>query len=142
MADLNPLIRVRKHTVEQKQKFLAELYRQSEILAAQKQELQEQMAQEREKLKQSNSVDMMRYFNVYNQAVNAKIKDIEQSMKMLDTRIEIAREDMREAFADLKKISITQERRETEEIAELNKKESQLLDEMAIDGYRRRVAEE
>lgn len=32
MADLNPLIRVRKHTVEQKQKFLAELYRQADEL--------------------------------------------------------------------------------------------------------------
>ena len=32
MADLNPLIRVRRHVVEQKQKMLAELYRQAEEL--------------------------------------------------------------------------------------------------------------
>ena len=34
LANLKPLIRVRKHAVEQKQKFLAELYRQAEELAA------------------------------------------------------------------------------------------------------------
>ena len=51
MADLHSLIRVRKHAVEQKQKFLAELYRQSEELTAQKQRFLDQLAEEKERIK-------------------------------------------------------------------------------------------
>src|SRR5688572_17752076 len=104
MADLNPLIRVREHTVEQKQKFLAELYRQAENLAAQKRALEDELAAERDKLKENNSVDMLKYFGVYTEAVKGRIENIESAIEMLNTRINIAREDMREAFAEFKKI--------------------------------------
>ena len=142
MADLNPLIRVRKHTVEQKQKFLAELYRQADELQNHKAALQHQMKEEREALEKMNTVDMIAAFSTYVEAVKERISDIDEAMKKLETRIEIAREDMREAFAEFKKIEITQERREAEEYRAIEKKQAELLDEAAIDGYRRRVAEE
>jgi flagellar protein FliJ len=142
MADLNPLIRVRKHTVEQKQKFLAELYRQADELQNHKAALQRQMKEERDALEKMNTVDMIAAFSTYVEAVKERISDIDEAMKKLETRIEIAREDMREAFAEFKKIEITQERREAEEYRAIEKKQAELLDEAAIDGYRRRVAEE
>ena len=141
MADLDPLIRVRRHVVDQKQKFLAELYRQAEELANQKNNLIEQLAEEREKIKDMGP-EMLSYFGPYTEAVKARIKDIEEAAKKLDVRIDIAREDMREAFADLKKIEITQERREAEEKKELDKRESAELDEIGIETYRRRQNEE
>lgn len=49
---------------------------------------------------------------------------------------------MREAFAEFKKIEITQERREAEEYRAIEKKQAELLDEAAIEGYRRRVVDE
>lgn len=142
MADLDPLIRVRRHAVEQKQKFLAELYRQAEELANQKKTLEEQMHEERQRLEDMESVEMLSYFGNYVEAVKERIVDIEDAMEKLEARIEVARDDMREAFAELKKIEITQERREDEERSALEKKESDLLDEMAIEGYRRRQGEE
>jgi len=141
MADLNPLIRVRKHAVEQKQKFVAELYRQAEELTAQKQRFLDQLAEEKEKIKNANSVEMLRFFNNYSKSVKARVKDVDQSIRQLEKRIETAREDMREAFAEFKKIEITQARREEEKEAALNKKEAIELDEMAIDGFRRRDEE-
>lgn len=142
MADLNPLIRVRKHTVEQKQKFLAELYRQADELQNHKAALQRQMKEERDALEKMNSVDMITAFSAYVEAVKERISDIDEAMKKLETRIEIAREDMREAFAEFKKIEITQERREAEEFRLLEKRQSELLDEVALEGFRRKVAEE
>jgi flagellar protein FliJ len=141
MADLDPLIRVRKHVVEQKQKFLAELYRQQEELLIQKQTLLEQLAEERQKVNDMGA-EMLSYFGPYAEAVRARIADIDESITKLNTRIEIAREDMREAFAELKKIEITQERREDEEQRELDKKESDDLDAIGIETYRRRVSED
>ncbi|MGB4057018.1 MAG: hypothetical protein WBK77_02915 [Alphaproteobacteria bacterium] len=142
MADLNPLIRVRKHSVEQKQKFLAELYRQAEELIGQRLTLQKQVEAEREALKKMDeSIDMMVAFNNYVEAVKSRIADIDEAEKKLEVRIDIAREDMREAFAEFKKIEITQERREDAEYKALEKKQSELLDDMAIEGYRRRMEE-
>ena len=142
MADLNPLIRVRKHTVEQKQKFLAERYRQADDVDDGKAALQRQMKEERDALEKMNTVDMIAAFSTYVEAVKERISDIDEAMKKLETRIEIAREDMREAFAEFKKIEITQERREAEEYRAIEKKQAELLDEAAIEGYRRRVVDE
>lgn len=136
MADLTSLIRVRKHLVEQKQKFLAELYRQAEELQSQKQTMLDQKEAEMEKVREM-SVEMLSYFGPYTQAVKERVKEIEDNIKTLEARIEIAREDMREAFAELKKIEITHERREEEALRELNKKESGELDEIGIEAYRR-----
>lgn len=140
MADLNPLIRVRKHTVEQKQKALAELYRQAEELLSQKKSLLDQLVIERQKVDEMG-VAALGYFGRYSEVVKGRCEEIDDSMKMLETRIEVAREDMRIAFAELKKIEITQERRDEVEEAEREKKAGQLLDEIAIDGFRRREEE-
>lgn len=141
MADLNPLIRVRKHTVEQKQKALADLYRQAEELLSQKKSLLDRLAAERRKVDEMG-VEALGYFGRYSEVVREKSEEIDASMKMLETRIEVAREDMRLAFAELKKIEITQERRDDEEEAAREKKDSQVLDDIAIEGYRRRLQEE
>jgi flagellar export protein FliJ len=142
MADLDPLIRVRKHSVEQKQKFLAELYRQADELLRQRETIEQQVRDEREALDQMNSVEMLAAFSAFSEAAKTRIGDINESMKKLDVRIEIAREDMREAFSDLKKIEITQERREAEEFRTLEKRQMDLLDEVALEGFRRKVEEE
>lgn len=141
MADLEALIRVRRHAVEQKQKFLAELYKQADELEGQKDTMLKTLVEERKKVDEMG-VEALGYFGHYSEAVRGRVEDIDEAMKKLNNRIEIAREDMRDAFAELKKVEITQERREAEEDKELKKKESDLLDEVALEGYRRRADEE
>ncbi len=140
MADLSGLIRVRKHAVEQKQKFIAELYRQSEELANQKTTLLTQLDEEQEKV-QEFGVEMLSYFGPYSEAVKERVVEIDHASDTLEARIEVAREDMREAYNELKKIEITQERREEAEDKAINKKESDELDEIAIEGFRRKQQE-
>jgi len=141
MADLEALIRVRRHAVEQKQKFLAELYKQADELEGQKETMLTTLAEERKKVDEMG-VEAVGYFGHYSEAVRGRVEDIDEAMKKLNRRIEIAREDMRDAFAELKKVEITQERREAEEEKELKKKESDIMDEVALEGYRRRTEEE
>ncbi len=140
MADLNPLIRVRKHVVEQKQKFLAELYRQAEELENQKKTLEDQLEEEQEKV-QEMGVEMLFYFGPYSEAVKERIVEIEEAAATLNARIEIAREDMRMAFSELKKVEITQDARAKVELDEINKKEADELDEIGIEAYRRKQGE-
>ncbi|MCD8562758.1 MAG: flagellar FliJ family protein [Alphaproteobacteria bacterium] len=141
MANLNPLIRVRKHTVEQKQKALADLYRQAEELISQKKKLLDQLAVERQKVDEMG-VEALGYFGRYSEVVRERSEEIDDSMKMLESRIEVAREDMRLAFAELKKVEIIQERRDDEEKAERDKKDASVLDDIAIEGYRRKMEDE
>ncbi|MFP4313354.1 MAG: flagellar FliJ family protein [Alphaproteobacteria bacterium] len=141
MADLDPLIRVRKHAVEQKQKFLAELYRQAEEMEAQKRSMLDTLAEERKRVDEMG-VEALGYFGNYSQAVKNRVEDIDEAMVKLNHRIDIARDEMARAFEELKKIEITQERRKAEEEKELKKKESDLMDEIALDGYRRKMEEE
>ncbi len=141
MADLAPLIRVRKHAINQKQKFLAELYRQAEELEQQKQNLLDHLEEEKEKVKDMD-VAMLSYMGPYSDAVKDRVQDIDDAAKILESRIELAREDMREAFAELKKVEITNDRRKAEEQGVIDKKEIDELNEMAIEGFRRKQGEE
>ena len=140
MADLNPLIRVRKHALEQKQKFLAELYRQAEEYEAQKQTLLKTLEEEQEKL-DGMGPEMLMYFGPYSESVKERVEDIDYALAKLNTRIDAAREDMRAAFAEMKKLEITQGRRDDEERKELEKKLSDELDDIGIDLFRRQREE-
>lgn len=141
MADLESLIRVRKHTVEQKQKVLAELYRQFEELEGQKLALLETMEDERRKL-DDMGIEALGYFGHYSKTVLERSEEIDEALGKLQKRIDVARDDMSAAFSELKKIEITDERRKDAEEKEAKRKESALLDDIAIEGYMRSKSEE
>lgn len=136
MAKLDPLIRVRKHAIEQKQKFLASLYALDEELKNQRDTLETQLAIESEKAKDLGA-GMMGYFGAYADSVHAQIEETEQSRERLEGRIKMAQDDMREAFTELKKVEIIDDRRRAEVLAELDKKEAAELDEIAINMFKR-----
>lgn len=137
MAELDPLIRVRKHEIEQKQKVLAELFRNAEALKDQRDRLETQLAIESEKTKDMDA-EMIGFFAPYAESVRTKIEEIDDDRKKLEVCINMAQDDMREAFADLKKVEIINDRRKEDALAEIDKKESNELDEIAIDAHRRR----
>lgn len=136
MADLDPLIRVRKHVIEQKQKFLAELYRQAEELKGQRDALESQLAIESAKTKGMDA-EFLKFFLPYSESVKARVEEIDEDRARLETRVTMAQDDMRAAFAELKKIEIIDERRTAEDRAAQDKKESNELDEIAINMFQR-----
>lgn len=142
MADLDSLIRVRRHAVEQKQKFLAELYRQAESFAVQRKKLEEQMAREREAAEGLGTLDAPLIFARYADGVKKKIAALNREAAKLEPRIALAQEDVRAAFAELKKIEIVDEARKTDEKAQGEKRETRAYDEIGIERFRRRKSEE
>jgi flagellar FliJ protein len=141
MADLKSLIRVRKHTVEQKQKVVAALYEEATKLENEKNAMLTTLAEEEAK-SADMPLEMLSYIGPYRDAVQLRVAAIGIVAKNLEARIQIAQDDMRQAFSELKKVEITQEKREDEEKAELDKKESDELDDIAIEAFRRRREEE
>ena len=138
MSDLSSLIRLRKHTVDQKQKFLSGLYRQAEALEQQKASLNEKIASERKLLEEQEMLEALAWFGRYAAGVKVKIEMLDKDIVNMEQRIEIARADLRAAFAELKKVEITDERRRKEELRAENIKEGKELDDIAIEGYRRK----
>jgi flagellar FliJ protein len=141
MADLKSLIRVRKHTVEQKQKVVAALYEEATKLENEKNAMLTTLAEEEAK-SADMPLEMLSYIGPYREAVQLRVAAIGIVAKNLEARIQIAQDDMRQAFSELKKVEITQEKREDEEKAELDKKESNELDDIAIEAFLRRQKEE
>ncbi len=137
MADLKSLIRFRKHGVDEKRRQLAQLYREAETVERQKKVIEDQMEKEIELAKESGSVEAQAYLGKYLQGARKKVKALEKSIEKMNVRIAAAQEDMRESFSDMKKVEITQARRDAREDAEQNKKEAQELDEIGLDRFRR-----
>lgn len=137
MADLEPLIRVKRHTVEERQKIVAEIYRQMEVIEHKKSELLERLKKERDALDQNEMVETRAYYGRFEGVIRGNIETLDGEYKKLETRLTIAQEEVRAAFADMKRIEIVYERRQKEEKQALKDKESQEMDEIGIEGFRR-----
>lgn len=142
MADLEALIRVRKHAVEQKQKFLAELYRQAESFAVRRKKLEDDLVRERAATDGLGTLDAPLIFARYADGVKKKMAAIDREVERLEPRIRLAQEDVRSAFAELKKIEIADSARKTQEKAEAQKREGRLYDEIGVERFRRRDEDE
>lgn len=142
MADLEPLIRLRKHAVDEKQRAVAQLYREAENLEKQKKVVEDQMSHEKKLAEEMNRPEAIAFYTRYAEGARKKIAALQMSIKKMEGRIEAAQEDMRVAFAEMKKIQITQSRREKREAKAVQKKDDAQMDDIAIEQYRRRVLEE
>jgi flagellar export protein FliJ len=142
MANLLSLIKLRRHNVDEKQKALAELYRQSEAIEASKTQLLERLRTERDVLDKSGMLEMYAYFGRFSQNIHRMIDRLNLEKEKLETPIRIAQDDIREAFANMKRIEIVQRERESREKKEQADKEGREMDDIGIEGFRRKDEEE
>lgn len=142
MAELDPLIRLYKKQVDDKQRVLADLYREVEELEQKKQAMLDEIEHESQVLAEMGALDTQTFFGPYVDGMRIKIADIEQEITALEKRVDMAREEVRRGFAELKKVEITAERRADEEKRAIAKKESDVMDEIGLDAYRRQQEQE
>ena len=141
MADLESLIRFRKHTVDEKQKFLSQLFRDAENLQRQRQAILDKMEKEAQLAKELNIPDMNASLGRYLEGARKKVKIYDVAIKKIEVRIAAAQEDIREAFAEQKKVEITHKARLDREKKTQDGKDSRELDDIALDGFRRKSDE-
>ena len=142
MADLNWLIRLRKYRVEEKQKAMAELFRQAELLEGRKRTLLDDRAREEILSNESEEIDAYITFAAYAGRLQKEIDRLNQNLSKLDLRIAKGQEELREAFAEQKKIEIIQSKRDEDDAAKEAVKESNMMDDIGIEGFRRKQGEE
>lgn len=137
MANLLSLIKLRRYNVDEKQKVLADLYRQAEMIAQSKATLQERLRTEREVLDTAGTLEMYAYFGRFSQNINRMLDRLELEKQKLEMRITVAQDDVREAFANMKRIEIVQREREKADKKKQSNKETREMDEIGLDGFRR-----
>lgn len=138
MADLEALIRLRRHTVEEKQKVLADIFRKVEKFENEKKELLERLEKERKALDENPNLETSAYYGRFEGVIRNGIERIDHDLATLETRVQLAQEEVRAAFADMKRVEIVHKRREAEDAQEIKNKESLELDEIGIEGFRRK----
>lgn len=138
MADLESLIRVRRHTVEEKQKILGAIYAQVEEIENRKKELFARLEKERKALDDDLNLETREYFGRFQGVIQNNVEKLDVELVELEARLEIVQEEVRTAFAEQKRVEIVHERRQEEERREINNKESRELDEIGVEGFRRK----
>lgn len=139
MARLEPLIKVRKHAVEEKQRALALLYEEQERLLHNKEMLIMDLAREQALIESGTApLDVQVGFGAYAARMRGQIEGLEKSMARMETRIVVAVDDIRTAFAEMKKIDLTHQARTARVKKEAADKENKLFDDIGTEGHRRK----
>ncbi len=138
MANLKPLIKLRKFQVEEKQKVLAALLREVEKFETKKREVLVSIKEERKIAEESDDYETQASYRLYAERARDQVKMIDMEINKYNFLIQKAQDDMRDAFAEQKKIEIIQEQRELEEELEENRKDSARMDEVGMTGFIRK----
>lgn len=137
--DLKNIIRVQEWEVDEKRRKLGELLRLAEELEDQARRLEEELVREQAAARASPEEAGILYGN-YAETVIMRRAYIAQSIARTEKEITAARDDLREAYRELKKYQVAQENREKREALELARKDQAFLDEVGLQGFRRKQA--
>ena len=141
MANLDPLIRLHKHGLDEKQKILSRLYLDVERLQRRKAGMLDQIETERGLTADGADSMMIQAYLGYLQRAKKDIAIIDNEIARIEIRIEGVIEEMREAFGELKKIEITRDNRLAELAKENKRREDALFAEIAITQHERKKGE-
>lgn len=140
MADLSVLIRLHKHELDEKRRALVSLYVQMSELERQRLSLEE--SYETEKRLTAEMEEIPYTFASYAQSVSDRRQELLEAEAELEKHIETAKEDLMETFSEIKKYEMTQEERERIEEEVRRAKEGQLMDDIGLQGFRRKTEQE
>lgn len=139
MADLHTLIRLHKHELDEKRQALAVLYTKMAEHERQRRELEQAFAREKEAA--SVATDVHFTFARYAEQVNKQRKQMDEQKALIEAEITAAKDSMMETFSELKKYEMTQTERDRLAAEEQAVKESNELDAIGLEGFRRKSEE-
>jgi flagellar FliJ protein len=140
MADLSVLIRLHKHELDAKRRALGELYAAMAALERERRTLER--LYELEKQAVDAEGDVYFTFAGYAEKVKQQRKQIDESETLLEAQIAAAKESLMDTFGEMKKYEMTQEERERLEEEERRYREAKELDDIGLEGFRRKSSEE
>jgi len=138
MANLDPLIRLNKFKLEEKQRVLSTLYADVQALEVHKSAILDSVESEKEVVNlNTQDITLMQGFLMYLQRSKGEVEIINNQISTLEIKITRAVDEMRESFGELKKVEITRDRRLEQTAKDNAKREDALFSEIALEIYRR-----
>ncbi len=137
---LKTLIRVRDWTVDEKSRVLANRLRDLDAFKEQARGLEREVKAEQETAKASPSEAGMAYSG-YARGVLHRRARLEKAIADTEAAVCAAKDDVAQAYRDLKTVELAQESRERRDVEEAERRQTATLDEMALQGFRRRGAD-
>lgn len=136
MADLDALIKLHRYELDEKRRALGELYTAFAALEQKERDIERAFALEKAAVEASG--DLHFTFAGYIARVRQQKKELAAEKAALEEQITAAKDSLMESFSELKKYEMTQAERDRVEAEERLFKESQEMDEIGIEGHRRK----
>lgn len=140
MKDLKSLIRLNRWQLDEKRRALGELQTLVDRLNGEIERLDAEI--EREKASVATAADPVAGFAVWLHAARGRRERLVQSVAQVEAQIAAARDQIAEAFQELKKYELAQEDRDRRALLRHRRRETAAFDEIALNGFRRRQAAE
>ncbi len=131
---LTGIIRLHKWQVDEKRRQITELEVMKEELEDKLEKLTTNLAREQENLTKSNVVDIN--YASYASSVLKRQENLEASIMEIDVSIENMKDELAEAFKELKKYEIVEQRAIEREKEDQKRAEQDRLDEVSLNQYR------
>lgn len=131
---LTGVIRLHKWQVDEKRRQIADLEGMREDLVGQIKKLELDLSKEQMLMTDTNVVDFN--YAEYAASVMQRRENIEASIAEVDVSIEEMKDELADAFKELKKFEIAQERAEEREREKQKLKEQDRLDEISLNMFR------
>lgn len=135
-VDLKTLIRVRDWQVDQNSRMVGERLRRLDDLKNQARTFEDEVSAEQEIARASPDEAGQAYAG-YARRILHRRAEIEAATADAEAAVATAKEALAQAYRDLKTIEIAQHNRERRDAAEVERRETMALDEMALHGFRR-----
>lgn len=133
MKSLSTLIDLKQRDLDEKRRVLVQLEEQQDKLEQNAKQLKEELAHE--SALASGNPDIARFFGEFAKSNKQKQEVLAEKKVTLLKLIEVQRENIREAFTELKQLEIAKENRDDEEAANATRKENAELDEIGLRGF-------
>ena len=136
MAGLKSLIRLRKHELDEKRRVATRLLAALDNLKREENRLLDEL--EAEKKQAEADMDALSVFPNYNKKMQGKLKAIRQEQIKVSAAVDRAQTELQDAFKEYKTYEITEDAREKRKAAAEKKAEDAAMDEIGIEGFRRK----
>jgi len=137
---IDTLIKLRKRALDELRRSLASLENQKAQLKNVSARLEEEL--QREIKLAATQPEMGNFFGDFAKRIKNRQQEIADEIKALDKKMDKLSQEISEAYSELKKFEIVHENTKKREAAELNRKETIALDEIAGQQHQRKQTED
>jgi len=136
VAGLKSIIRLRKHQLDEKRRAVTRLQLMLDNMKREEARAVDELVAEKQHA--TTDRETAAAFPNYNKRMQDKLKLIVKEEANLKAAIDRAQAELQDAFKELKTIEITDRERARRAAAEEKKKEDQAMDEIGLEGFRRK----